>query len=76
MDMVLVALLSYISFSVFYALFNLKFANFYGLYWNKHTDAASLIFYAINCSRVSTPLGYNFLQIINDKTTAFSQVMG
>ena len=38
---------TYIVFCVYYALFKLKFASFYGLYWNKQTDAASLMFYAM-----------------------------
>ena len=80
---IMLLVFSYIVFCVYYALFKLKFASFYGLYWNKQTDAASLIFYAMyiyssyrNCSRVSTPLGYNFLQIINDNDTSFITVMG
>ncbi len=37
-----------------------------------------MLLYTINrnCSRVSTPLGYNFLQIVNDKNTSFINVMG
>lgn len=36
-----------------------------------------LCFYFRNCSRVSTPLCYNFLQIIHkDEGTSFSEVMG
>lgn len=29
-----------------------------------------------NCSRITTPLNYNFLQIINDNDTSFVKAMG
>lgn len=47
MDLVLLGVLSYVAFCIYYALFKLKFSNFYGLYWNQQTDAASLIFFAM-----------------------------
>ena len=47
LDCTLMLVMGYIVFCVYYALFKLKFANFYGLYWNKQTDAASLIFYSM-----------------------------
>jgi hypothetical protein len=47
MNLLLLIVFAYIVFCVYYALFKLKFANFYGLYWNKQTDAASLMFYAM-----------------------------
>lgn len=46
-DLVLLLILTYIAFCIYYALFKLKFSNFYGLYWNQQTDAASLIFFAM-----------------------------
>ena len=47
LDLLLLLVLGYMAFCVYYALFNLKFSNFYGLYWNHQTDAASLIFFAM-----------------------------
>lgn len=46
-DLVQLLILGYMAFCIYYALFKLKFSNFYGLYWNKQTDAASLIFFAM-----------------------------
>ncbi len=79
----LLIVLEYMAFCIYYALFKLKFSNYYGLYWNQQTDPASLIFFAMylviyfsNCSRITTPLNYNFLQIINDDDTSFIKAMG
>jgi hypothetical protein len=47
LNCLLLVVFSYIVFCVYYALFKLKFASYYGLYWNKQTDANSLIFYAM-----------------------------
>ena len=47
MDIILLSLMAYMAFCVYTALFKLKFSNFYGLYWNKQTDAASLIFFSM-----------------------------
>lgn len=47
LDCSLLFVLTYIAFCVYYALFKLKFTSYYGLYWNKQTDASSLIFYAM-----------------------------
>ena len=47
LDLSLMIVMSYIVFCVYYALFKLKFASFYGLYWNKQTDASSLLFFAM-----------------------------
>jgi hypothetical protein len=47
LNCLLLVVFAYIVFCVYYALFKLKFASFYGLYWNKQTDASSLMFYAM-----------------------------
>lgn len=47
LDCSLMVVMGYIVFCVYYALFKLKFANYYGLYWNKQTDASSLMFFAM-----------------------------
>ena len=47
LDLSLMVVMAYIVFCVYYALFKLKFASFYGLYWNKQTDASSLLFFAM-----------------------------
>jgi len=68
--------LFYIWMCVYTALFNMKIGGRYGLYNHHHTDAASLIFAALNFSRVSSPMVFNFLQMLKLKGTAFNQVMG
>lgn len=47
LDCLLMIVMAYIVFCVYYALFKLKFAGFYGLYWNRQTDASSLLFFAM-----------------------------
>ena len=47
LDLSLMIVMGYIVFCVYYALFKLKFSNYYGLYWNKQTDASSLMFFAM-----------------------------
>ena len=47
LDCTLMLVMAYIVFCVYYALFKLKFASFYGLYWNKQTDSSSLLFFAM-----------------------------
>jgi hypothetical protein len=47
LDCGLMLLMGYIVFCVYYALFKLRFASFYGLYWGRQTDSASLLFFAM-----------------------------
>jgi hypothetical protein len=47
LDLSLMVVMSYIVFCVYYSLFKLKFASYYGLYWNQQTDASSLMFFAM-----------------------------
>ena len=55
----------------------MRLAGFYGLYSNHQTDAPSLIFLALNLSRVAAPLCYNYLQMVNiEEQPSFAEVMG
>lgn len=47
LDCSLMVVMSYVVFCVYYSLFKLKFASYYGLYWNRQTDASSLMFFAM-----------------------------
>lgn len=47
LDCSLMLVMAYIVFCVYYSLFKLKFAGYYGLYWNRQTDASSLMFFAM-----------------------------
>jgi len=68
--------LLYISLCVYTSLFQMKLGGIYGLYSGKHTDAASLVFSSVNFTRVSTPLVFNFLQMVKVQNTAFIEIMG
>lgn len=62
------SLLFYLS---FYALFNFKLSEYYGMYPNGQTDASSLLFISTSMSNISIPLCVNFIQMIkfnNNKT--------
>lgn len=48
----------------------------YGIYEDNNTDSSSLLFTSINFSRVSAPICFNYLGIINYKKSAFNHVLG
>eukprot|EP00825_Cyclidium_porcatum_P025509 TRINITY_DN27709_c0_g1_i2.p2 TRINITY_DN27709_c0_g1~~TRINITY_DN27709_c0_g1_i2.p2 ORF type:complete len:206 (-),score=24.91 TRINITY_DN27709_c0_g1_i2:54-671(-) len=64
------------SYCIFYGLFNMKVAGFFGLYRNQNTDSPSLLFGSINFMRVSAPICANFIDMIKVSNTAFDQVIG
>jgi len=68
--------LIYIATCVYSGIFNMKLAGCRNLYQNQQTDAPSLIFASLSLSRVSSPLVFNFLQMLNIDGTAFHIVMG
>lgn len=68
--------LTYITFCVYYGLFHMKIGGLFGFYKNHHTDGTSLMFGSINFLRVSAPICYNFLKIIDIQKSAFNSVMG
>eukprot|EP00730_Choanoeca_flexa_P002865 TRINITY_DN11211_c0_g1_i6.p1 TRINITY_DN11211_c0_g1~~TRINITY_DN11211_c0_g1_i6.p1 ORF type:complete len:721 (+),score=166.73 TRINITY_DN11211_c0_g1_i6:90-2252(+) len=78
--------LLYLSVCTYRVIFKLRIFNFYQLV-PRHTDSASIIFSAILLSRMTAPLGLNFLSMSHLDThvtedaalaqpTAFTQVMG
>lgn len=69
--------LFYMAFSVYYGMFRIKIAGYYGLYSDNQTDGASLLFTSVNFSRVTAPLCFNFLNLLRvSKLPAFNKVMG
>lgn len=68
--------LIYMAFGVFYGMFKVKIWTIYGIYPNKSTDSSSLLWSAINFSRVSAPLCCNFLSMVGTKQSAFQSVIG
>lgn len=69
-------LLLYICYCVFSSLFEIKLAGYYGLYGSQQTDGPSLLFSALNCTRVTFALCYNFLQLSGVASSAFTTLMG
>ena len=61
------------AFIVNYGFFRLKL-NGLTLNDNNQTDGASLIFSAVNFSRVSFPLTINYLQVIDIDNTQFNKL--
>ncbi len=68
--------LGFIIYGVHYGLFRIKISGFYGLYPDHHSDASSLLFTTINFSRVSAPLCFNFLNILQLKNCALNSALG
>jgi len=67
----------YISGCAYWTLFRFRLLNFYRLVPNRQSDANSLLFNAIYLSRLTAPIAYNFLLMIEStSTTAFYNVMG
>jgi len=57
-----------------YALFRLKLANLYGLYY-KESDGASLMFATVNFSRIGVAIVLNFFDMIKMGNSIYGQVM-
>ncbi len=75
-NIVSLGLLCYICVCVYSSLFEVKLAGYYGLYPGHQTDGPSLLFSAINCTRVTYAICYNFLQLGAVKQSAFTSLMG
>lgn len=67
--------LLYIVFCVFFALFSLRLAGFYGIYSNNQTDPINMLWCAQFLCQLIAPLCYNFLSLINVTDTKFSHIM-
>ena len=63
-------------FTITYGLFRLKINGLFGLYDNNQTDGPSLIFAAVNFSRIGYPLSFNYLQLIDINNTSFNNLFG
>eukprot|EP00743_Colponemidia_sp_Colp-15_P007313 GILK01007896.1.p1 GENE.GILK01007896.1~~GILK01007896.1.p1 ORF type:complete len:660 (-),score=88.83 GILK01007896.1:177-2114(-) len=69
--------LGFIAYCTWYSLFKIKVPGWYGLYRHKHTDTGSLIFVAETLCRLSAPLAYNFINMIDiPNGITFHEVMG
>eukprot|EP00761_Pharyngomonas_kirbyi_P013224 gb/GECH01013251.1/.p1 GENE.gb/GECH01013251.1/~~gb/GECH01013251.1/.p1 ORF type:complete len:610 (+),score=113.56 gb/GECH01013251.1/:1-1830(+) len=68
--------LAYISLCAYFAMFRIKFFNFYRLVPH-HSDPYSLLFSALFMSRIMAPLCYNYTKmVVKNDSTAFSEVLG
>ena len=57
-----------------YALFSLKLANLFGLYY-KESDGASLMFATVNFSRIGVAIVLNFFDMIKMENSIYGGVM-
>jgi len=57
-----------------YALFRIKLANLYGLYY-RSSDGASLMFATVNFSRIGAAIVLNFFDMIKLKGSVFAGVL-
>lgn len=61
---------------LYFALFKVKLKGVFGLYAGHNTDSVSLLFYASQIARFSAPMSFNYMQILDMNTAAFSAIMG
>jgi len=66
----------YITYSAYWSMFQLRIFNYYRLIPHQQSDANSILFSAYYICRLTAPMVYNFLLMIDDKTSAFYKVMG
>lgn len=67
--------LVYIMLATKFGLFRLKLSGWYGLYPHNQTDPGNLIWSAYFVARLTAPLAYNFILLIDLKGTQFSKFM-
>lgn len=68
--------MTYIAVCAYYAMFRIKFFNFYRLVPH-HADPYSMLFSALFMSRIMAPLCYNYTKmVVKNDSTAFSEVLG
>ena len=70
-----VALTIYVAYIVGNAIFRVKVYKIFALH-KGHSSASSLLFTAINLSRVCYPLCFNYLQIISTPDSSFLNFFG
>jgi hypothetical protein len=65
----------YIAFCAFWSMFQLRILNYYRLLPHQQTDPNSILFAAYYICRLTAPMIYNFLLMIDDKESAYRKVM-
>lgn len=68
--------LSFMVFTTYFGLFNLKLQGMYGLYPHNNTDPHNLTWSASFMARLASPLCYNFLLFIKVSGSEFEKVIG
>jgi len=68
--------LTYMVCTAYWSVFRLKITGWYGLYSDHNTDTGSLLWCASILARLSAPLCYHFLMLIQVRGTAFQSMMG
>lgn len=67
--------LSYMVGVVYWSLFRLKIAGLYGLYDSQNTDTGSLLWCSSVLARLTAPLCYHFLLLVQVKDTSFQDML-
>jgi hypothetical protein len=75
LELVSIAILAYMCSCCVFSLFRVKIFGMFSLN-KRHTDVPSLAFIAAYMCRLTFPLCYNFMNIIQDDQTQFSEFMG
>jgi len=65
----------YIAFCAFWSMFQLRILNYYRLIPHQQTDSNSILFAAYYICRLTAPMIYNFLLMVDDKSSAYRKVM-
>lgn len=68
--------LSYMVGMVYFSMFRMKISGWYGLYSDHHTDTASLLWCASVLARLTAPLCYHFIRLIDVRRTSFETFYG
>jgi len=66
----------YIAYCAYWSMFQLRIMNYYRLIPHQQTDEYSILFSAYYVCRLTAPMVYNFLLMLDDRTSAYVQLMG
>lgn len=68
-------ILGYMCYTAVSSLFRVRVFNVYGLV-RQHSDASSMLFYAMYACRLTVPLCYNYLMLIPSRESVFQSFLG
>ncbi|AOW07651.1 YALI0F24541p [Yarrowia lipolytica CLIB122] len=68
-------ILGYMCYTAVSSLFRVRVFNVYGLV-RQHSDASSMLFYAMYACRLTVPIAYNYLMLIPSRESVFQAFLG